>query len=317
MFIVTRTTFDDILNKLSSEKYLGLDTETTGLYPFHGDRMFSCILSDAEEEYYFNFKKYEGLPDDMVLGSEHKSALKVKLFLDPKKYWFIHKGIFDLPIMDVESLAPTAGTIHCTVTGERVMYNEHNDYSLDGCGSRRKVRKDATVENYIKKHKLYTMVDMNGFKVKYKRYDLVPFPIMTKYGCRDARIVYKIGMDQIEKINARAVKMPTGRKTVRDSDCKRRFIESKCEEQELTETIALRLWNTLMRRCGFPRANLKGSPDKTSYYLVSYSRKSLRVRKLSGSLHQKVTHLLQSHALKNSTTLPRQRSYDTRRQSLR
>lgn len=216
MKIVTRTDFDNCLFEISRHEFRSLDTETTGLYPFLGDRLFSIIIGTEHEQYYFNWNEYPELLQDMLLDATHKHRLQERLFDDLTAYWFIHKGIFDLPILGCdEEPMEIKGTVHCTVTGERVAYNEHNDYSLEACGARRKIPKDMSVENYIKKHKLYTVREINGFKTKCKRYDLVPFPIMTKYGCRDAKVGYHIGIDQIKKIKDRADRMPSNKNTIR------------------------------------------------------------------------------------------------------
>lgn len=206
MFLVSRTNFDEALSILVKDKYLGLDTETTGLYPYLGDRLFSLILANATKEFYFNWKTYPGLPEDLVLGEEHMKELQRRVFRDPDKYYFIHKGIFDHPILNQDGMH-LEGTVHCTINGARIQYNEYIDYSLDGLGTRIKFKKDKSVENCIKKHSLYTVKDYNGYKEKVKRYDLVPFAIMSKYGCRDGRVVYELGMYQLEKIKERAQKM--------------------------------------------------------------------------------------------------------------
>lgn len=216
MKIVTRTEFDSIIRKLQGYEFKSLDTETTGLFPFHGDRMFSMIIGTEDEEYYFNWNQYPELPTDMLLDSTHKHRLQERLFNDMTVYWFIHNAIYDCPILHVDEVSMhLEGVIHCTQNGARVQYNEHNKYTLDACGERIKIRKDSAVEDYITKNKLWTMRDINGYKVKNKRYDLVPFPIITKYGCRDARIGYLLGMHQIELIKNRAERMPGNKNNIR------------------------------------------------------------------------------------------------------
>lgn len=215
MFIVSRTNIEQILKKIAPEGYLGLDTETTGLHPFHGDRMFSLILATKDEEYYFNWNEYPDLPKDLLLDENHYQLIQNYIFSDTDRYYFIHKAIFDHPMLEQDGMY-LHGTVHCTITGARVQYNEHYDYSLEACGERIKVKKNAVVEDYIKKHRLYTMADMNGFKIKKKRYDLVPFDIMTKYGCQDGRVVYDLGMHQLDQIEKRAQKQANNRQTIQD-----------------------------------------------------------------------------------------------------
>lgn len=214
MKIVTRTDFDNVLFEISRHEFRSLDTETTGLFPWHGDRIFSAIIGTEHEEYYFNWNQYPELPSDMLLDVTHKHRIQERLFSDLTAYWFIHNAIFDCPFLAVDEMF-LKGTIHCTMTGARVQYNEHNSYDLDACGERIKIRKDKTVEEYIKKHGLFTTKDINGYKVKSKRYDLVPFPLITEYGCKDARIGYNLGIHQITKIKERADRQPQGRNNIR------------------------------------------------------------------------------------------------------
>lgn len=211
--LVTRTNFDDILFAIERQYYRSLDTETTGLFPFHGDRLFSIIVGTEVDTYYFNWNEYPGLPQDLLLTPEHLKRFGDRL-LKGDAYWFIHKAIYDLPILAQDGLS-VAGTIHCTRTGARVQYNEHHKYTLDACAHRIKEKKDDTVENYIKAHKLYTWKEINGKKVKYKRYDLVPFEIISQYGLRDGAITYKLGKHQLEQIQNRSERMPKNRNTLR------------------------------------------------------------------------------------------------------
>ena len=216
MKIVTRTEFDSILKEIVKHDFRSLDTETTGLFPYHGDRLFSMIIGTDKEEYYFNWNEYPELPSDMLLDPTHKHRIQERLFNDFTAYWFIHQAIYDCPILYKDEVSmEIKGVIHCTMTGARVQYNEHNKYTLDACGERIKIRKDTAVEDYIAKNKLFTYRDMNGYKIKCQRYDLVPFPIITKYGCRDARIGYNIGIHQVEKIKERADRQPKDKNNIR------------------------------------------------------------------------------------------------------
>lgn len=190
----------ECLLDIAKQTYLSLDTETTGLYPFHGDKFFSIIIGTKDEEYYFNYNEYPGLPNDLLLPD--RRILK-DIFLDPTKYWFIHKANYDAPILRNDKLH-IRGKKHCTKTIERVRYNEYNDYSLEACGERIKVPKDMTVAKYIKDKSLYCYRYINGKRIKQARYDLVPFEMMSKYGMQDARTTYDLGVYQIKKIEDRA-----------------------------------------------------------------------------------------------------------------
>ena len=65
--LVNHENLSSVVETLTTRSRLALDTETTGLDPFYGDRVFSVIIADEVEEYYFNFNiggfhKDEALP---------------------------------------------------------------------------------------------------------------------------------------------------------------------------------------------------------------------------------------------------------------
>ncbi len=73
--IVLRSTFNDAIHAIKVEPCPSLDTETTGLRPYHGDRIFSVIIATAHCAYYFNFQAYPDLTKDEVLGPDHMKRL--------------------------------------------------------------------------------------------------------------------------------------------------------------------------------------------------------------------------------------------------
>ena len=79
--IVTDASIQKILEELSHEEVLSCDTETTGLRPYHGDRLFSIIIGKKNVGYYFNFQDYE---DDkrrrLGVGAEIPHRIKYKKF---------------------------------------------------------------------------------------------------------------------------------------------------------------------------------------------------------------------------------------------
>lgn len=188
--IVSRSTFDEVIEKLKPLKKLSLDTETTGLRPYHGDRIFSLILATTgmwPEGYYFNFwPSYPGVPANECLTKEHLNKLKI-LFDDPEKTWFIHNASFDMHMLGVEGIE-LAGEIFCTLVQGRVEYNEHLKYDLDTSLSRIGLRKDSAVENWIDEHKAFEQVEVPGKKQKKKNkfYFKVPYEVIVPYGLSDA-----------------------------------------------------------------------------------------------------------------------------------
>lgn len=213
--IVRRSSFEGVLWRLSQIKTLALDTETTGLRPFHGDRLFSLILCGAPDEaFYFNFYAYAGLDPDQILLPEHLEKLHAALFSDGDRTWYLHNAKFDLHML-AQNGCHLVGRIHCTKVAARLEYNEHMKYSLDACAGRIGYKKDDTVEKYIDEHKLWEWQTVPGKKQRKKNkfFDRVPFDIISAYGERDAEITYRLGRHQettVQELDAGAPKsLPT------------------------------------------------------------------------------------------------------------
>ena len=123
--IVTRESYKHTVEKLTkSSGYYGLDTETTGLR--HHDKLFSIIISDSKESFYFNFNQqedYEGtkIREECILDRQWLQDL-APMFSNPKNYWFIHNAKFDLRMLAKDGLF-IAGTVHCTQALERLIKN--------------------------------------------------------------------------------------------------------------------------------------------------------------------------------------------------
>lgn len=220
--LVSRGSFDLILERLRLSTKLSLDTETTGLRPYHGDRLFSLILAHEEEgkpkAYYFNFwPSYEGLAPDFVLSKEHLHKLKA-LFDDPSKLWFIHKFNFDMHILWAEGIE-LAGQVHCTLTQGRVEYNEHMSYELDACLKRIGLEKLDTVEEWIKANGAWDWVQIPGKqkREKNKYFSKVPYDVIIPYGLADATGSYSLGVHQELSIAAQAREFPEKALTISDA----------------------------------------------------------------------------------------------------
>ncbi len=214
MPVVGRSTFDGVVDLLAASPRLSVDTETTGLRPYHGDRLFSIIIGygagERTEGFYFNFQPYEGLAAEWVLGVNHLRRL-AKLFSDPSKLWYAHNAKFDLAMLANEGIF-VEGTVHCTRALARVEYNEYLTYSLDACAARIGLQKDDTVERYIDENGLLAKVEIPGKRKGRtdKFYHRVPFDIIAPYGQRDAEITYCLGRHQEEAIEKIVAEAPCG-----------------------------------------------------------------------------------------------------------
>jgi DNA polymerase-1 len=182
---------------------IGLDTETTGLSPYSGDRLFSIIihLGAVNESYYFNFQDYGPQYEDYTLKLIPTDWTKI--FQVQDRTVFAHNAKFDLHFLNVEKIK-IPSRVHCTEAIARLVWNTHMSYSLDDCVKRDLgLAKDDKVKAFMDKHKLYTMEKKPGAKTRKKNYhyDKVPLEIIGPYGIKDADLTYRLGVFQIEEID--------------------------------------------------------------------------------------------------------------------
>jgi len=196
--LITDEILEDAIAEISMEptRRFGFDTETYGVH--HDSKLFAIQISTATTTYYFNYHDYmDGTP---IL--DRKSIVKLQpLFEDVRNLWYISNAKFDLRRISIEGIAIT-GSIHCTVMCERFINNQYLQHGLAAALKRRGHAKDDAVEKYIKEHKLWAWRQEIGKKTrtKDKFYWKVPFNIMFKYGCIDAREVRFLGEDQRKEL---------------------------------------------------------------------------------------------------------------------
>lgn len=202
--LVSITNFDAVIANLLRTGAYGLDTETTGLG--RSDRLFSIIVADDTQAYYFSFNDSpdhlgEYVPEEYRLPRRYIERM-FPVFENHESFFFAHNAKFDLSMLAKDGVA-VLGTMHCTEAHERVLRNNYfgnKPYSLASCAARRGFAKDASVEEYIKKHKLYTKTKVPG-KAKVfeqKHFDKVPFSIIAPYGEIDATLTRVIGLQQCQ-----------------------------------------------------------------------------------------------------------------------
>ncbi len=201
--------FKEVCSLLTRTGIYGLDSETTGLRPFHGDRLFSLIIATDERPYYFNFGKYANLPEEYVLERGLLALLKPAL-ANPASLWNLHSAKFDMHMLANEGLE-IGGTIHCTQAAGLLEYNQHQKYSLDACLRRIGMEKDDAVAAYLKAHPaLTTKIAVAGKKqrVTLKNYAGIPIEIIAPYGCSDATGTRTLGAYQVEAIGKLDAELP-------------------------------------------------------------------------------------------------------------
>ena len=193
---------EEVASLLSRKQFLSVDTETTGLSPYKGDKLFSIMIGDGENEYYFNFNSL----------AEKNSLLKYSLipFLLPGAHTlFLHNAKFDMHFLYKEGLdlSDPRFTIHCTQAIGRVVKNDLLNYSLDSLAKEIGYEKSDEAKEWLIKNKGYDWIKRPGKASREKdfHYELVPFDIMFKYGCRDAEITHKLGMHQLNELHEMSV----------------------------------------------------------------------------------------------------------------
>lgn len=184
------------LEAVRGKEVLALDTETTGLMPYHGDKVFAITISDGEHAWYFDTAGKEKLPHSLltIFGDKNKTFRGQNIKFDLHQLWCTF------------SLNGLAGEVWDTAVGARLEFNDHFSYSLDACVERlgNGLVKSNAVEEYIAEHNLWEWEVIPGKKVRRKKkfFDKVPFEIMFEYACQDALITHKLGMHQVDAILA-------------------------------------------------------------------------------------------------------------------
>ena len=230
--IVRRTNFETVLANFTPAGVYAVDTETTGLRPYQQDRLFSIILADATESYYLNFQEYAGLDATWTLPREWLARLK-PIFGNPETLWFMHNAKFDMAMLLREGLE-VAGQVHDTEVCARLIESNHLSYTLDLCAKRIGLKKSKIVDDYIDKHKLYTMYIPPGKKTKKKdkHFDKVPFHIISEYGEQDGRITHQLGLWQQAKLAQIDIETPIAYKRRSDVHANDMRLTKVCFDME-------------------------------------------------------------------------------------
>jgi len=194
--IVTRTNFVAVLSDLGRHNCLAIDTETTGLRPHGGDRLFSIIISSAVGDYYFNFQPAGKEHADAWLLKEHKLALQAQLFDTPERLWIAANAKYDMHMLANDGLE-LAGTVFCTQAQGRVLRNDLFQYGLDGlCKRWLKEEKSDLAKVYCEQNHLWTEFSVEGRKKPIRKYHFqrIPLPVIAEYGCQDGNQTLRLGI---------------------------------------------------------------------------------------------------------------------------
>jgi DNA polymerase I len=227
--IVLRENFHAVLASLYEKRVFSCDTETYGLSPFKGDRLFSIVIHDGTESFYFNFNPYPNVEPECVLPYSLCSELN-KLTSTETSLWYMHNAKFDLHMLENEGIEFN-GEIHCTESTARLVYNDHIEYNLAACAERIGYKKDDTVEAYILKNNLWKWEAIPGKKTRTKNlfFSKVPLSLIQPYGEQDALITYKLGEYQREELGKIALTSPPNKPNI---------LQVYDNEKRLTKTCA-------------------------------------------------------------------------------
>lgn len=199
MIIVTEQMLPSVIAELSSCNFIGLDTETTGLSSFHGDRIFSLALAAGSKTFYFNFQQYAEIPSAFILNKEVVFGKLQNIFSDPTKTWYIHNAKFDLHMLRAEGVV-IDGRVACTYVGARLCNNLHHKLGLAEVAAEIGESKDSKVEEWIKFHGAYKKFARENKIFKQPDFTLVPFQLIAEYACKDAELTRKLGETQYKQI---------------------------------------------------------------------------------------------------------------------
>ncbi len=200
--IVTPETLDACIDAITADPTpMAIDTETTGLRPFHNNRLFAIQIATWKTTYYFNFNWYMELGVQQYLLDKPERLRMGRLFKTPR-LWILQNAKFDLHFLAKEGWLPE-GEYYDTQVAGRVQYNLHEKYSLDAmCERELNERKDDAVMKWLDDNKCFTMEAVPGRAKQNKNYhfDQVPFDIMTKYGAKDVKLTLALYYDQQKKL---------------------------------------------------------------------------------------------------------------------
>ncbi len=195
--LVDYYSLDVVLKHLAATPVLALDTETTGLRAYHGDKLFCIVIATDTKEYYFNFHPEH----PQCLGKMHFAAMQGALFSDAAKTWVLQNAKFDLAILAASS-GEIAGAIHDTMAVARVTRNDRLALGLDSLASDIGRAKIDQVKEHIKKEKLWEWQKVPGKdkREKIMFFGKVPFEIMLPYAEMDVRLTYDIYLHQLKEL---------------------------------------------------------------------------------------------------------------------
>lgn len=199
--IVTRENFDAVLREICDQERISVDTETEGLHPFHGDKLFAVVVTTKTKGFYFDFNINGELPRSWII--------RLQIIFDSVKYVKFINYKFDMAMLFIEGIRFPKKKMRILDGGvmARVHYNLHSPIkgSDEGNFSMNYLaefylneKKSDEVKEYCKQHNLYKIDRMGDQAPDFKR---VPRDIMARYALKDGRLTYDICDEILRRIN--------------------------------------------------------------------------------------------------------------------
>ena len=183
MPIVYASELPSVIERLAAAPKLAIDTETTGLRPFQGDELFSVIIADAEDSFYFNFNTHDLTGRRYCLPRADLIGGMAPLW-GTARTWFLFNAKFDMHMLAREGIR-LKGDIHDCMVGARLELNTRLRLGMEHVAKDIGFAKSPAVEDYIKKERLKReVIDQWGERTLEPEFHKVPLSIMAPTGCR-------------------------------------------------------------------------------------------------------------------------------------
>lgn len=165
-------------------KIVALDTETTGLHPYLGDRIFGISIAVPGWSAYYDIRE-----EPQVIDWLKEDLPKAKIIIG-------HHVKFDAHFLANESVIYDEVPWHCTMVTDALCYEHHHGYSLDDVAKRRlgRGKSNEMIEEWAKisgaKNKKQAMATLSN----------APRHLVEKYALTDAEILIPTFFDQLNDI---------------------------------------------------------------------------------------------------------------------
>ncbi len=201
----------EVCARIALSPAMSLDTETTGLYPWQGDRLFSTIIAIPGEAFYFNFKQYPYMleSDSRVLPRSLIEELIEPILNTPDRLVFFHHAKFDMAMVYHEGVNDFNCQLHDNMVLARLIDNDRFTYSMESLApwvGREKTDLDPWAKE-------------NGYWDKENdcpKFTEIPLDVIQPYGEMDAIITLELGLFCLQKIRQMDGDLAPGEPLLRD-----------------------------------------------------------------------------------------------------